>query len=183
MAGSIAAALRRIKRDPLGVIKCQVVRRVCEEVGYDDWRRRELDPTVTLALFVQQVIHGNTPCSEVRHIAGRSFSASAWCQARARLPLEVYQGMLGRVCEAALPRSKRREHLWRGHRTFHVDGSTFSMPDTEDLRRAFGLPGGQARGCGFPVAHLLVLFNAATRLLLGDIKGSRPFTTDHPAWR
>src|SRR5438034_3869850 len=165
MARSIAAALGRIKQDPLGVIRPAVVKQLCAELHHD-WRERELDPAVTLALFVQQIIHGNAPCTEVRHLAGGSFTASAWCQARARLPLEVYQAMLTRVCDAALPRTRESSHLWHGHRTFHVDGSTFSMPDTPDLRRAFGQPGGQKAGCGFPVAHLLVLFNAGTGLLI-----------------
>jgi Transposase DDE domain len=165
MAGSIAAALKRIKQDPLGVVRPHVVKELCEELQYP-WRERELDPAVTLALFVQQIIHGNTPCTEVRHLAGRRFSASAWCQARARLPLAVYQGMLTRVCDAALPRTRQASHLWHGHRTFHVDGSTFSMPDTPELRRAFGQPGAQQIGCGFPVAHLLVLFSASSGLLL-----------------
>ena len=34
------------------------------------------------------------------------------------------------------------------------------MPDTPELQKAFGQPGGQTPGCGFPVAHLLALFNA-----------------------
>jgi hypothetical protein len=168
MARSIASALARIKRqDPLGVIDRDAVEQLCGEVHYCEWRTRELDPAVTLALFVQQVIHGNAACAEVRHLVGEDFTASAWCQARARLPLEVYQGMLSRVCQAALPRTREPGHLWRGHRTFHVDGSTFSMPDTADLRRAFGPQSdAQREGCGFPAAHLLVLFHAATGLLV-----------------
>ena len=165
MASSIAGALARIKQDPLGAVTRVAVERVCREVNYT-WRDRELDPATTLALFMQQVIHGNAPCSCVRHLAGRTFTASAWCAARSRLPLAVYQGMLTRVCDAALERTRETNHLWLGHRTFHVDGSTFSMPDTPELRRAFGLPRGPAPGCGFPVAHLLVLFNAATGLLI-----------------
>ena len=55
---------------------------------------------------------------------------------------------------------------WRGHRTFLVDGSWFSMPDTPALQAHFGQPGNQAKGCGFPVAHLLALFHAGTGLLL-----------------
>src|SRR5262249_5654441 len=55
---------------------------------------------------------------------------------------------------------------WRGHRTFLVDGSSFSMPDTPELQAHFGQPGNQAKGCGFPVAHLLALFRAGTGLLL-----------------
>jgi hypothetical protein len=60
----------------------------------------------------------------------------------------------------------REEHRWRGHRTFHIDGSTASMPDTPPLRKLYGAPRGQKDGCGFPVCHLLVLFSAATGLLL-----------------
>ena len=162
---SIAGALTRIKQDPLGVIDRGAVVRLCGELGHT-WRDRELDPTTTLALFVQQVLHGNTPCSEVRHLAGRSFTGSAYCQARGRLPLRLCQAMLTRTIDAALPLSWQRDRLWHGLRVFHVDGSTFSMPDTKELQAAFGQPGVQAKGCGFPVAHLLVLFHAQTGLLL-----------------
>ncbi len=162
---SIAAALARIKRDPLGVLDRDVIEGVCEENCYT-WRERELDPATTLALFVQQVIHGNCPCAEVRHLGGGSFTASAYCQARARLPLQVYQDLQAQAIDRALPHTRDEQHLWRRHRTFHVDGSTFSMPDTPELREAFGTPSVQKPGCGFPVAHLLCLFSAATGILL-----------------
>ena len=181
---SIARAPGRIKGDPLGVLNPSVIGRLCEEAGYE-WRDRELDPATTTALFAQQVIHGNCPCAEVRHLAAasdRSFTASAYCQARARVPLGVYQALLTAACDAALPRTREPAHLWRGrHRTRLVDGSTFSMPDTPALRKAFGQPKGRADGCGFPVAHLVVLFNAGTGLLLdaaaeplysGDVGGA-----------
>jgi len=166
MAASIAGALSRIKQDPLGIVGRGVVERLCKEYGYQ-WRDRELDPATTVALFVQQVVHGNCPCREVRHLGGCRFSASAYCQARARLPLRVCQALLTEVLGAALPATREWEHLWLGrHRVFHVDGSTFSMPDTRELREAFGMPAGQKDGCGFPAAHLLVLFSASTGLLL-----------------
>src|SRR5262249_53705123 len=38
-------------------------------------------------------------------------------------------------------------------------------PDTPALQAHFGQPGNQAKGCGFPVAHLLALFHAGTGLL------------------
>jgi len=174
MADSIAATVDRIKRDPSNVLDRARIHRVCEELGHA-WRERELDPATTLALFLQQVLHGNCPCSEVRHLPGGngrggsrgSFTGSAYCDARKRLPLAVYQAMLTEVIDAALPATRHDEHRWLGrHRVFHIDGSTFSMPDTPGLRKAFGMPAGQARGCGFPVAHLLVLFSAQTGLLL-----------------
>ena len=179
---SITAALERIKQDPLGAITPAAVEEVCRELGHR-WRDRDLDPATTIALFVQQILHGNTPCTEVPRLVGASFTASAWCQARSRLPLGVVQAMLTRVCDAARPPGGRGEeaHRWRGHRTFHIDGSTFSMPDTPELQKAFGQPSGQKKGCGFPVAHLLLLFDAATGLLVdadagplhtGDVSGA-----------
>src|SRR5688500_4256509 len=113
MAKSIAGALARIKQDPLGVVGRGVVERLCGEDG-NGWRDRELDPATTVALYVQQVIHGNCPCQEVRHLGGCRFTASAYCQARARLPLRVCQWLLTEVIDAALPATREREHLWLG---------------------------------------------------------------------
>ncbi len=163
---SLLGAFGRVRHDALAALDRRVVERVCDEFGHA-WRERELDPAATVALFVQQVLHGNVPCTEVRHIAGRGFTASAYCQARSRLPLKVMQSLLTRVVDAALPATRLAEHRWLGrHRVFHIDGSTFSMPDTPALRKAFGSPSGQKPGCGFPTAHLLVLFNAQTGLLI-----------------
>jgi hypothetical protein len=173
---SIADALERIKENPLNLLTRRLIEQICRDHDYR-WRERELDPAATIALFAQQVIHGNAPCSEVPRIARSSFTAQAYCQARARLPLLVYQDLFSHVCEALLPQTRRADHRWHGHRTFLVDGSTFSMPDTPALRKAFGTPSGQKPGCGFPVAHLLVLFNAQTGLLL-DAWASRHRTSD-----
>jgi hypothetical protein len=177
---SLLGAIARVKRDALAALDRTAVERVCDELGHV-WRDRELDPATTVALFVQQVLHGNVSCGEVRHLASavtaedgddddakkKRFSGPAYCQARSRLPLAVIQSLLTRVVDAALPATRLHEHRWLGkHRVFHVDGSTFSMPDTPALREAFGTPSGQKPGCGFPVAHLLVLFNAQTGLLV-----------------
>ena len=40
------------------------------------------------------------------------------------------------------------------------------MPDTPELQAAFGQPGNQRPGCGFPVAKFLALFDLATGMLL-----------------
>ena len=179
---SIVASLRRIKQNPLAVIDRERVESICRECGHD-WRQRELDPATTIGLFIQQVIAGNCPCSEVRHLpssssSSSSFTAQAYCDARARLPLTVYQTLFHEVYQRVVLRHTRRaDHLWHGHRTFHIDGSTFSMPDTPELRAVFGLPSGPAQGCAFPVAHLLVLFSAATGMLI-DLWAAPLHTSD-----
>jgi DDE family transposase len=67
---------------------------------------------------------------------------------------------------SAVQRSTLDEERWHGHRTFLVDGSGCSMPDTPALQDVFGQPTVQRPGCGFPVARLLVLFHAGTGALL-----------------
>ena len=59
-----------------------------------------------------------------------------------------------------------------------VDGAGISMPDTPELQDHFGQPGGMKRGCGFPVMHLLVMFDAATGLIT-DLVSGRWNTSDH----
>jgi hypothetical protein len=162
---TIAASLIRVKDNPLEFLTPQLIESVCREHNYS-WRDGELDPATTMALFMQQIVRGNIPCSEVRHVGDDRFTAQAYCKARARIPLAVYQTLLNEVYQKFIPHTRREEHLWHGHRTFHIDGSTFSMSDTPELRKAFGLPSGPKEGCAFPVAHLLILFSAATGLLI-----------------
>jgi hypothetical protein len=124
-----------------------------------------LTPAAIIHWFLIQILHGNTALTHVSLLAGRAFSGSAFCQARARLPLAVFRALLRAMVRAVIPDTKAIGR-WRGHRTFLVDGSSFSMPDTPALQAHFGQPGNQAKGCGFLVAHLLALFHAGTGLLL-----------------
>jgi hypothetical protein len=146
------------------VLKSSVVHEICHELSYP-WRQRELDPATTVGLFIQQIAHGNVPCSEVRHLAHGDFTPSAYCQARQRLPLAVLQKLSQRIQRAVVPQAEVLAQRWHGHRTWHIDGSSFSMSDTPELREYFGLPSGQKQGCGFPTAHLLVLFDALSGTL------------------
>ena len=145
---SIGSSLQRIKDNPLCMLDRATVEEVCRECRHV-WRDRQLDPLATIGLFIQQVVHGNTPCSEVRHIAGKSFTPQAYCEARARLPLAVYRGLLTAVHDVIYPTTTQPQHLWHGHRTFHVDGSSFSMPDTPELRKVFGGPRGRKKDAAF----------------------------------
>jgi hypothetical protein len=77
------------------------------------------------------------------------------------LPLKIFQKLLKGGGHALDTVMDQAEH-WRGHRIFMVDGSAFSMPDTPELQKKFGQPSAQKPGCGFPVAHRLLLFHAGT---------------------
>jgi multisubunit Na+/H+ antiporter MnhG subunit len=164
MFGNIAHAVRQIKSDVASAFDATVVVRLCHELGHR-WRERELDPVTTVRGFLLQVLHGNTACSHVPHLLGKKVSAEAYGLARARLPVALFERLLGEVCHG-LESCVAESAGWCGHRVWTMDGSSCSMPDTPELQAAFGQPGQQEPGCGFPVAHLLTLFHAGTGLLL-----------------
>ena len=164
MPPRFATILRRLRQDLAAGLSTRAITDACTAVGHR-WRDGVLNPVTTVYLFLLQVLHGNTACQHVVHFGGWSFSASAYCQARKRLPLAVWQHLLEGTA-ARLRRTTEQESRWRGHRVWIVDGSSFSMPDVPELRRHFGQPPSQRPGCGFPLAKLLAVFDLSTGMLL-----------------
>jgi len=165
---SIAAAARRFKSNPAIRLPDEWVDEACRLADHG-WRDRIFTPAVTLQVFMNQILHGNCGCREALRISGVKGSTSAYCEARRRLPQDV----LGYVTAELLSRAKKQsdaDERWRGHRVLMLDGSGISMPDTEELREAYHLPGGVKPGCGFPVMHTLWLTDMNSGLI-------RDFTT------
>ena len=164
MALNISEIVGQFKADVAKALSAETIAKICGYLGYA-WRERVLDPVTTVHVFLLQILHGNTACTAMSRLAGVSFTGAAYCAARARLPLALFEDLLERVCDALFPELQETGR-WRGHRTWSLDGSSFSMSDTPELQDYFGQPSGQAKGCGFPVAHILALFHAGTGLLL-----------------
>ena len=160
MVHNILQALARIKADVAAHLRATEIERLCHDLDYT-WRDRKLTPVVTIHGFLLQVLHGNTACDHVPHLMGGQFTGEAYCQARQRLPVELFQRLLAGVTRSCSEETQR----WCGHRLWLLDGSSCSMPDTPELQEVFGQPGAQKPGCGFPVAHLLALFHAGTGML------------------
>jgi hypothetical protein len=164
MTGTITNVVKQFKASWTTLLEPDSILQACHDVVYS-WRDRTLGPVVTIQLFLLQILHGNTACSELRHLSKLSISGSAYCQARMRLPLKIFQLLLDRVT-GRLQKEQNDDGRWLGHRTLLIDGSSFSMPDELVLQGEFGQPGCQRPGCGFPVAHLLALFHSSTGMIL-----------------
>ncbi len=164
MPPRFATILRRLRQDLAAELSPRAITDACKAVGHR-WRRGPLNPVTTVYLFLLQVLHGNTACQHVVHFGGWAFSASAYCQARKRLPLRLWQYLLESTA-ARLRRTTEPASRWRGHRVWIVDGSSFSMPDVPALRQHFGQPPSQRPGCGFPLAKLLAVVDLSTGMLL-----------------
>jgi hypothetical protein len=164
----LVSILRRVGQGVATLLDKEAINAACREENYS-WKNRLFNPANTVHSFILQILNHNTPLNDLPHKTGESFTGSAFCKARQRLLLGVFQRLLRRLADTLLPHSGSAhvddEGRWFGHRIFIMDGSSGSMPDTDELQQHFGQPGNQLPGCGFPVAHLMVLFHAGTGLL------------------
>jgi hypothetical protein len=139
------------------------VDQLARQVGHE-WRDRKLTPGVTVWLFILQILHGNVAITALNHLGAITMRASSYCEARMRLPMELFTRLFDAVSQAAaqplLPGSS--VGLLNGRRVLLADATTFSTPDTPELRKHFGYPPGQRDGCGFPVGKLLGVIDAIT---------------------
>ena len=157
MVHSISEVVRQFKREWTNQLEDKAIEQVCREQGMC-WRQTVLNPIMTIKIFFLQILHGNTACEHLRHLTRMTFTGSAYCQARGRVPLVVLQTLLDRTAQRINDQISDASR-WLGHRLFYVDGSSFSMPDKPCLQNEFGQPGGQRKGCGFPAAHFLALID------------------------
>ena len=123
---TILPALRQVREDLVKFLDRSTVESICSTLGYR-WRKRGLDPWTTVHLFILQVLHQNTAMTHLPHLSGESFTASAYCQARQRLPLSLFDQLVSRFNEH-LGRADEIP-LWRGHRLWTTDGS-WNCPTT-----------------------------------------------------
>ena len=162
----------------------ELARAVQEEVAV--WRDRLYSPLVALRLFVEQVLHADPACQDVvvRYASERvaqgeapiSLSTGPYCNARLRLPLGLVERLGKRVGER-LEGASTAQWRWRGRSVKIVDGTTVTMPDTEDNQARYPQHGVQKPGLGFPIARLVALVSlscgAVLNWAMGPCKGKQ----------
>lgn len=129
--------------------------------------------------FIWQVLQPRTACrAVVRQVQafceteGRRFdeSTSAYCQARARLPLACMQQALTDSAQAADRLSLQGVPGW--NRPIKVvDATSVRLPDTDENRQTYPYPTGQRPGCGFPMMQVCGLYSLASGAILNTVQG------------
>jgi hypothetical protein len=150
------------------------------------WQGWIYTPAVTVWVFLSQCLSADHSCREAvaRLLSWRvalglkpcSANTGAYCTARGNLPEEVVHRLAcdtGKQVEDESPQG----WLWHGRKVRVVDGSTVTMPDSEENQAAYPQPNSQKPGCGFPIARILVIFSLAVGTVLeaaiGQYKGKQ----------
>lgn len=151
------------------VLSMEVVSHALVAIGAC-WNDRIFTPVVTLWVFLGQVLSGDQSCraAVARLIAHRvsqglrpcSSETGAYCQARKRLP-ERFFSIVAFLVGRKLDMNVDSQWLWKGRRVYLFDGSTVSMPDTVENRKAYPLTYNQKAGTAFPVARIGAIISLA----------------------
>ncbi len=147
-------------------------------------RERLYPPTVTLSLFMNQVLSSDGSCQNAvnGYVVGRVFNSlepcstetGAYCKARQNLPLEMASTVTrqtGRLIASRMPSA----WCWRNRQVKLVDGTTVTMPDTPENQAKYPQQKNQKPGLGFPIARLVGLIclgsGAVLDAAMGPYKG------------
>jgi Transposase DDE domain len=132
-------------------------------------------PLVTLAMFLAQCSEADQSLSQAvaRLIAHRvaqgkpgcSSNTSAYCRARQRLPEKIVAELARHTGKQLMLQAPGR-WSWHGRDVKIVDGSTVSMPDTEENQKEYPQMAAQQPGIGFPILRFLVIFSLAVGTVL-----------------
>jgi hypothetical protein len=139
-------------------------------------RRRQWPLCLTFWTFLAQVLSPGSSCrAAVRQaqaqarLEDRPVPAdedSAYCQARARVPLELLHAAIQRVGQG-MEQGLSAAQQWCGHRVKVLDATTLTAEDTPANQKKFPQHPDQAPGCGFPLLRLVGWFCLASGALLG----------------
>ena len=147
-------------------------------------RERLFPPTETLSMFVAQVLSQDRSC---QHIVNQAVAKSlvsgstpgsthtgGYCKARQRLPLDMPKELAAFIAKS-LEKETPSSWRWHGRRLRVVDGTTATMPDTEENQRVYPQLGSQKTGVGFPICRLLAVMDLCSGAVLdmafGRFKG------------
>jgi len=150
------------------------------------WRDCVFTACVTLRTFLGQVLCPDHPCRAAvarliaalvaRGEAPCSPETGPYCKARQRLPVGLLSRLTRRVGQVLEDRADP-DWLFKGRRVPLADGTTVSMPDTEENRGRFPQDRAQEPGLGFPIARLVAVISLATGgvrdLAIGPCRGKR----------
>jgi hypothetical protein len=176
----VQGAARQIsERIFLDVLEKDDIRKEIEENLPSNYRNRLYTPTVTLAMFLRQVLNGNSLLKAITEAVAAGLvpnsakkNTASYSAARSRLPDKLVR-RLTQVIANELSRCTPEQWKWRGRHVKLVDGSEIECCDTPENQAAYPQPTTQKKGVGFPHARIVAVISLATAAVHGIAIGPR----------
>jgi putative transposase len=179
----VARALPRLRQCTLSQIEAAVGRFVPAEAFQPARSERERPYSLhrTFWCFVWQMLNEHASCREVvRQLQAALVlqggppldeGNSGYCQARARLPLDLLEATLADTARAA-DRLATPTAFLQGRIVKVIDCTTLTLPDTEENQKLYPQPKFQRPGCGFPIMKLMVIGSLRSGAVIHIVRGN-----------
>lgn len=149
-----------------------------KETGTASVRRRKLPAQLVVWLVIGMALFRDRSIQEVvshlglvlpsqknkRPAAGRSIAPSAIPQGRYRVGAAPVKAIFERTAQTWATEAAD-EYRWRGLAVYGADGTVFRIPDTDENREVFGLPGSSRGQAGYPQVRLVALMALRSHLI------------------
>jgi hypothetical protein len=131
------------------------------------FRQRIITPGLSVYLLLLQLLH-HVSLQGLRQLHDPNLTASAICQARAKLPLPLFYHLIEQLAATLRPAlGGAADSLFHGLQVVLLDGTNTRTPDTPQLAAHYGKhSNGRKRAAGYPAPKLLCLLDYATGLIL-----------------
>jgi Transposase DDE domain len=151
---TFSAALLHVKEHVEQTLPQEFIYKNCREIGHR-WRKRILDPALTVHLLLLQLLAA-VALRGLRRAAHVTVSAQAICAARMRLPAKLFVRLVERTVPEGLSGT-----TYKRLKTYIVDGASFMTADNPPLAGKYGKSKNQrGMGNGYPTPKLLALMQA-----------------------
>lgn len=151
---TFSPALVHVKQHLEECLPQEFIFKTCDQIGHR-WRKRALDPALTIRLLLLQLLAG-VALRGLRRAAHVSVSAQAICAARMRLPAKLFLRLVERTVPEGLAGA-----TYKQLKTYIVDGMSFMTADNPPLAGKYGKSKNQrGAGNGYPTPKLLALMQA-----------------------
>ena len=140
-----------------------------------DFRDRIYTPLITLAMFLtqshdedqslRQAVSRLLAYRAVEELPQCSSDTGAYSRARQRLPEKVLADLTQHIGKQLMLHAPAK-WSWFGRDVKIVDGSTASMPDTQENQKEYPQMTSQKPGIGFPILRFVVVFSLAVGTVL-----------------
>lgn len=145
---------------------------ICRRLGHR-WRTRALPPATTVHAMLYRGLHPDKSIATVLadlaaarvdpHV--HAPTDAAFCQARARLPKDLWPSLIHRSVQRLIHLAGDR-HRFHGRPVYIVDGTALSMPDTTSLVTAFRYADTRHGPSRFPVARLTAIVRSGVEAVI-----------------
>jgi hypothetical protein len=123
-------------------------------------RRRppQVSPAEVICGLVFHVVAGKgTLAQHVSQLTGKDITDGALAQRRALLPLDIFQGMMNAALKPKANPSRHPDAFYHGLRLCGIDGSTFSVTNTPQVKKRMRKARSRRGRAAFPKVGVAVL--------------------------